>query len=483
MRNHPKPIQRSVTGHLCLAVLCVLLATGQALADDKDGRQKTGSRQQASKPHHDSRQAKRQDARDQASQKAAVPMSKQAREELDKQYAQKYHYQSNPARLIRCESRYGRQQFCPADTRFGVNLERQLSRANCAGNWGYDQRGIWVRNGCAADFSINSDWNSGDDWSQNLIRCESEGYKERYCPAQLGGRDVILVRQLSRSSCDGNWGYDRNGIWVDNGCRAEFALDDRYSQQGDLLVCSSERHRFKRCPVDTRWGVEFVRQLSRSSCQGNWGYDEYGIWVDNGCRAQFRVEPPPPPPPVVQENPYPDRIRCSSRHGRYRLCRVDTGDGVELVKQHSRASCRGNWGYNRDGVWVDNGCRATFRIKRSHHGYGPGSRPYGNRPYGTQPYGNQPYGNQPYGNRPGNKPPPANRPYGNTGPGQSLPAREEVRCDSINGKYRVCPVQRPFATVRLVRQHSRASCAGHWGQVPEGIWVDKGCRATFRVER
>lgn len=464
--NHYLSVSR---GLLSLALLALLALTCPALADDmnKDGRKMDGHQQVRQAASRSRQSATKQS---EANQKAAVPMSQQAREKLDKTYADKYHYQSDASRLVRCESRYGRQQFCPADTRFGVNLERQLSRANCAGNWGYDQRGIWVRNGCAADFSINSDWNSPGNWSQNLIRCESEGYKERYCPAQLGGRDVILVRQLSRSPCDGNWGYDRNGIWVDNGCRAEFALDDRYSQQGNRLICSSERHRFKRCPVDTRWGVEFERQLSRSSCQGNWGYDQYGIWVDNGCRAQFRVDPPPPPP-VAEQNPYPDRIRCSSRKGRYRLCRVDTGDGVELVKQHSRASCQGNWGYNERGVWVDKGCRATFRIKRHHYGYG--QSPYGNRP---APYGNP--GHDPY-----QKPPVENRPYGQGGYGQTLPRTEDVRCDSINGRYRVCPVQRPFAKVTLLRQHSRATCAGHWGQVPEGIWVDKGCRATFRVQR
>lgn len=449
-------------------LLIVLVVAGQAAfhsawADDKRNQ-----------PYSDqpSQQLKAKKPGREIQQKAAVPMSKQARETLDKTYADKYHYRADETRLLRCQSRYGRRQFCPADTRFGVSLERQLSRASCAGNWGYDERGIWVRNGCAADFSINRDWNTGADWSGNLIRCESEGYRQRYCPAQLGGRDVILVRQLSRSPCDGHWGYDRNGIWVSEGCRAEFALDDRYYRGDNRLLCSSERHRFKRCPADTRWGVEFVRQLSRASCRGNWGYDQYGVWVDNGCRAEFSVTPPPPPPPLVEDNPYPDRIRCSSRKGRYKLCPVDTGDGVELLKQHSRATCRGNWGYNDQGVWVDNGCRATFRIVRRHQGHSP---PYGNRPY-TNPRPGTGY--DPY-----RKPPPHNQPHGQPGYGQSLPSKEDVRCDSINGRYRVCAVQRPFATVRLLRQHSRAPCAGNWGQVKEGIWVDKGCRATFRVER
>lgn len=59
------------------------------------------------------------------------------------------------------------------------------------------------------------------------IRCESGGWGGRYrsCPAETQGR-VELVRELSRGRCYqwDSWGYDRNGVWVDNGCRAEFRV-------------------------------------------------------------------------------------------------------------------------------------------------------------------------------------------------------------------------------------------------------------------
>jgi hypothetical protein len=40
---------------------------------------------------------------------------------------------------------------------------------------------------------------------------------------------VQLVRQISGSPCrqDETWGYDRRGIWVDRGCRAEFVITQR----------------------------------------------------------------------------------------------------------------------------------------------------------------------------------------------------------------------------------------------------------------
>jgi hypothetical protein len=37
---------------------------------------------------------------------------------------------------------------------------------------------------------------------------------------------VQLLRTLSDSACiEGRtWGWDRNGVWVDRGCRAEFSV-------------------------------------------------------------------------------------------------------------------------------------------------------------------------------------------------------------------------------------------------------------------
>lgn len=57
-------------------------------------------------------------------------------------------------------------------------------------------------------------------------------------------------------------------------------------------------------------------------------------------------------------------VRCESINYEYNECRLDTRRGVTLeVDVHSRQHCRleRNWGVGRGFVWVDNGCRATFR--------------------------------------------------------------------------------------------------------------------------
>lgn len=58
-----------------------------------------------------------------------------------------------------------------------------------------------------------------------IVVCASGDYRFQRCAFPVNGR-VELVRQLSQSNCQFNrsWGYDRDGIWVNRGCRAEFAV-------------------------------------------------------------------------------------------------------------------------------------------------------------------------------------------------------------------------------------------------------------------
>lgn len=60
----------------------------------------------------------------------------------------------------------------------------------------------------------------------------------------------------------------------------------------ETVTCSSENNQYRQCATSTHGYVTMVRQLSNSPCrQGQtWDYDRRGIWVDDGCRAEFRVE-------------------------------------------------------------------------------------------------------------------------------------------------------------------------------------------------
>lgn len=144
--------------------------------------------------------------------------------------------------VFTCESHDRRQEYCDVDARGGVVLVNQLSRTACVEGrtWGWDGRGVWVSGGCRAEFALTSgrgrDWGGGydrglpDDYGGDagyVLRCESRDHGYTQCPVRIRG-GVELQRQLSDSYCEEGetWGYDRRGIWVDGGCRAEFVVYD-----------------------------------------------------------------------------------------------------------------------------------------------------------------------------------------------------------------------------------------------------------------
>ena len=236
----------------------------------------------------------------------------------------------NVGDTVRCESNDGRVNRCALPYGSGrVVIERQHSRSACieGRSWGQERDGIWVAQGCRADFRMSNNGyygNSGGYYGNNgyyggnnryygsgsgydnVIRCESNDGRTRRCAVGNRGR-AQLVRQLSRSACvEGRtWGSDAGGIWVSQGCRGEFQVSGygnsyrnygAYGSYGDqygfgrVFRCESNDGRMRECAANTRAGVQLVRQLSRSACiEGRtWGYGRNGIWVADGCRAEFR---------------------------------------------------------------------------------------------------------------------------------------------------------------------------------------------------
>ncbi len=232
-------------------------------------------------------------------------------------------YGNDYGRTIRCDSNDGRMQTCSVDTRGGVRLVRQYSKSSCVEghSWGTNRSGIWVAQGCRAEFAVGSGngngnnngghWGGGNGGNSgnvgNSVRCDSNDNRYRQCPID-GGR-VYLERQYSKSACiEGQtWGSGRGYVWVNNGCRGQFASGRGGGQWGggggwngrpgngwadpQRLYCGSDDSRPRRCNVTIRRDARMVQQKSRAACiEGHsWGWDRSGVWVSNGCRADFQV--------------------------------------------------------------------------------------------------------------------------------------------------------------------------------------------------
>jgi Protein of unknown function (DUF3011) len=207
-----------------------------------------------------------------------------------------FHAPAFAQNRITCSSNNGYRNYCNADTSGGVRLTLQLGGPPCnqGSTWGYDKRGIWVDRGCRAEFELLR-YNGGNGNGKNRITCSSNDGRRNFCNVDTRG-GVLLTRQLSSAPCNQNstWGYDRNGIWVDRGCRAEFATGNTGGGGNNrkTITCNSNDGKRHWCSADTqRYGARLVRQISNQPCrQGDtWGMEPGSVWVDRGCRAEFEV--------------------------------------------------------------------------------------------------------------------------------------------------------------------------------------------------
>lgn len=202
------------------------------------------------------------------------------------------------------------------------------------------------------------------DTGTQVVRCESDGALER-CPMDIS-RGVQLVRQVSEASCirETSWGVDGGGIWVSHGCHAEFsavAASPTGGRKVRRVVRCESKGRVVNCPVLLRGApVRLLRQQSLLPCREGhtWGYGRNEIWVSRGCQGQFEVGAEDGSGFVD----IPRQVTCESKSEMRRECGVTIERRATLVKQLSNAPCEEgrSWGWSRNGIWVDKGCRAEF---------------------------------------------------------------------------------------------------------------------------
>ena len=103
--------------------------------------------------------------------------------------------------------------YCRIDTRDGVRLARQLSRADCerGRTWGVDRRGLWVSHGCRGQFVTGVRRNNGQWDNNNSGGNVSGGQMERLC------HETVLKKYDNVRSSDvrvQSSGMDRDGNYA-----------------------------------------------------------------------------------------------------------------------------------------------------------------------------------------------------------------------------------------------------------------------------
>jgi hypothetical protein len=231
----------------------------------------------------------------------------------------------------------------------------------------------------------------------------------------MAAAGVLLA--ASAGSASAAYGYN-------NGYSSGYYGNGSGAYGAQTFRCESRDNRTTLCGVDTRSGVQLVRQESRDSCiRGQtWGTDSRGVWVSRGCRGVFAVTTGAysngaygygngtgvvyPNTAYGYANGYPNTVyrsnggyatapygsngysgvgsvvRCESTSSRTRYCSMDTRYGVSLVNQRSSSPCiqGATWGVSQGRVWVSRGCRAEFAVGSMGNAYNS-SNSYYNRRY------------------------------------------------------------------------------------------------------
>jgi hypothetical protein len=123
-----------------------------------------------------------------------------------------------------------------------------LMRRNMAGNYLSGSRVRWVAAALAAlaaghaaaqPYGYPQDPRSFEGYvPPRVVRCESINSQHDFCRIPIRDIDrVRVLRQFSQQPCmEGrNWNHDERGIWVDGGCRADFAVVTRRPGPGGYV--------------------------------------------------------------------------------------------------------------------------------------------------------------------------------------------------------------------------------------------------------
>lgn len=236
-------------------------------------------------------------------------------------------------------------------------------------NWGFSR----IKQDIASSLGGRPDaWSPGPGLPgpAGSVLCESDNNRYRECRTGFRGR-AVLTRNLSQTRCiEGqNWGSGNGVVWVDRGCKGRFVPASGNGAgpgAGATIRCESIGGRTQTCETGFRGAAVLSRQLSSTRCVANqnWGQRRGSIWVSGGCRGEFRAAGGGWNQGPGDIGDY--SVTCNSSDQRRATCAWNDRRRPVLIQQLSSDACREgySWGYTRNAIWVDRGCRARFGIRR-----------------------------------------------------------------------------------------------------------------------
>ena len=259
------------------------------------------------------------------------------------------------SRTVRCESINSRQIWCRVDARGGVRIARQISHSACieGRTWGSSDRGVWVSNGCRADFAIRS----GRDYHHQDSRYDSTGYSDRsvydvgtgystgYSGRSAYGAGTGYSTGYSDQSVYGvGTGYangynDRSAYGVSTGYSTGYSGRAAYGAGSGYTNVYSDRGAYGVGTGYSTIGNGYSYGNSYSSGYGN-GDSRY-----MGSSGQV--------------------VQCDSTGYGRTYCHTEPNHQFQLSRSRAGDCVEGQtWGSDNRGLWVSGDCRGDFNYRR-----------------------------------------------------------------------------------------------------------------------
>jgi hypothetical protein len=152
--------------------------------------------------------------------------------------------------------------------------------------------------------------------AQTLVTCESVNGQRQLCRAETSG-GVSIHRQLSSTPCvqGRNWNVGNDVIWVTNGCRAQFVVND--ARRGRYNDGRNNDGRYDNDRSDNR-NVDAANVACRRAVRAQLGRRvEVSTWGLNSSRNSRRVG-------------------WRIANGRSGECRIDRGGNLSVLVNRNR---------------------------------------------------------------------------------------------------------------------------------------------------
>lgn len=210
-------------------------------------------------------------------------------------------------RQVTCESLSDRYTECTIPENSQVRLIRTLSNTPCTPgrSYGAERARIWVRSGCRGVFEVTppliTQPNQPPPPSRSyLLRCESTRNQTSECPVDPSATVRVATQRSGAACTEGHsWGRLGGALYVSRGCRADFEVApsirppafSRPTNTTYWIICESRDNRRFYCRIGDLDVPRLEKQLGGTSCvEGTtWGTAEGFLWVDDGCRGEFKI--------------------------------------------------------------------------------------------------------------------------------------------------------------------------------------------------